>query len=440
MPPEVTRNGEARESGWFWATLMLSCVSVVAVVFALWELLENRFFRDVDYVTLHYLYMSRGIGSSLVLAVWAAWYVLRQRRRSEDALRASRERYRHLLEASPGAVALYDAGLRVSEWNAAAERLYGFAKEAVLGRPLPTVPPDRQRELRGLMDEVAAGRAVLDVETVRHDARAARIEVQLNLLPFSEGPGACEFMEVTADIREKIRLRQTLLELEKLTTMGKMAAGTAHHLNTPLAAALLRLQMMQDRPHDPRCAADLQRLEDGLHFCQQFVQSLLQFSRRPAAKKHPEALRATLESVLGFVAPQLTSKHARLSLDVGAIDGERVFADRNLLESLFLILISNALDAIAEGGSITVRCGRCGPEAVEVRITDDGPGVAAQDLPRLFEPFFTTKTPGKGTGLGLAIARNIVNEHGGSVRLENVGGGAAAVVELPLYLAPRATA
>src|SRR5215472_3961978 len=105
------------EKRWFWATLTLSSITIVSVVFAVMELAENRFFRDANYITLHYLYITRGIVSSLLLAFWAAWFVLRQRRRSEDDLRRWGERYRGLLEAFPGAVILYDAGLQVLEWN-----------------------------------------------------------------------------------------------------------------------------------------------------------------------------------------------------------------------------------------------------------------------------------------------------------------------------------
>src|SRR5512141_2505765 len=101
-----------REQRWFWGTLVLSSISIVALVFAFWELVENHYFRDLNYLSLHYLYISRGIASSLLLAFWAAWFVLRQRRIAEEELRRSRERYRGLLEASPGAVALYDASLR----------------------------------------------------------------------------------------------------------------------------------------------------------------------------------------------------------------------------------------------------------------------------------------------------------------------------------------
>ncbi len=425
-----------REARWFWATLMLSSASIVAVVFASWELVENRFFRDVDYVTLHALYMTRGMASSLLLALWAAWYVLRQRRRSEAELRRSWEHYRGLLEASPGAVALYDASLLVSEWNATAERLYGFSKQDVLGRRLPTVPSEKEAELLDLLRRAEAGLPVLDLETVRQDSRGVVFEVQLSLLPFNE-QGANRFLEVTADIRERVRLRQTLLEVEKLTSMGQMAAGTAHHLNTPLAALLLRVQMMRERGDALASEGGLEHLENGLLFCQQFVRRLLEFSRRPAAQKQPEAIAHTIESVTSFLAPSILAKRAHVSLDADSADQSLVLADRNLIEALFSILLGNALDAIADGGRIDVLCSHPSSGWIEIRIADDGCGVPADALPRVFEPFFTTKRPGKGTGLGLPIARNIVMEHGGSIRLDNgLNQGAVVVVELPVWQPP----
>ena len=422
-----------QERQWFWATLALSSLSIVAVVFAAWELVESHFFRDVDYLTLHYLYISRGIVSSLLLACWAAWFVLRERKAGEAQLRRSHERYRGILEASPGAVALYDKQLRVGEWNAAAERLYGYSKSEVLGNPLPTVPEARTAELERLLDQVEAGQPALDLETERRTRRGDRFAVQLSLLPFRELSGESFFLEVTYDIRERVRLREKLLELEKLTTMGQMAAGTAHHLNTPLASMLLRVQMMRERAGAQQ-KAELEQLEASLRFCQQFVRRLLDFSRRPQSHMQPEPVGSTLESVLSFLAPQLLQKQARVELELSSANGARVLADRNQLEALFLILLSNSLDAIAPGGSIAVRCVPAAAERVAVEIADDGCGIEKGALEQIFQPFFTTKPPGKGTGLGLAIARNILHEHGGELRLESAPRrGTVALVELPRY-------
>jgi PAS domain S-box-containing protein len=426
-------NHAGQQRRWFWATLALSSISVVAAVFALWELIESHFFRDVDYLTLHYLYVTRGVCSSLLLAFWAAWFVLRERQAAEKQLRRSHERYRKLLQVDPSAMALCDGSLKVLEWNAAAERLYGFSRADVLEVGLPTVPAAKQGELEEFLRRVRRGDAVLDFETVRRNREGTEIEVLLSLLPFLEDSGETYFLEVTNDIRERVRLRETLLQIEKLTTMGKMAAGTAHHLNTPLAAMLLRMSMIRSRA-SREIAPDLEQLESNIRFCQQFVRRLLDFSRRPETHKQPESLGGTVESVVSFLSPQVLAKRARLQVEVSTLNGAKVLADRNQLEALFLILVSNSLDALPEQGTIRIRARLLNQERVVIEVSDNGCGIDPVNLPRIFEPFFTTKPAGKGTGLGLAIASNILSEHGGAVRLDSAPGrGTTAIVELPLW-------
>ncbi|MGA2182929.1 MAG: ATP-binding protein [Bryobacteraceae bacterium] len=418
------------EKQWFWATLTLSSITIVSVVFAAWELVENRYFRDANYLTLHYLYITRGVASSLVLAFWAAWFVLRQKRIGEEDLRRSHERYRGLLEDFPGGVILYDKELRVAEWNASAERMYGYAKAEIQGRTLPTVPPATMAELRDLMGRVEAGEAVLDVETTRLDRSGAPFPVQLSLRPFRERDRPVHFLEATSDIRERVRWREAMIELEKLTSMGKMAAGTAHHLNSPLAALLLRVQLMRERAHGD---GDLAQLEDGLKFCRHFVQRLLEFARMGPVDKQNQDLAATVESVAGFFQPVVQTRHATLVTETSEARGLQVYADRNLLETVLLILLSNALDAIPVGGKICITCRPIRTGSIEVAVRDNGPGIGEANLARVFEPFFTTKEPGKGTGLGLSIAKNFVIEHGGSIRIESEAGqGATAYFDLPL--------
>ena len=429
-----------RRRSWFWATLVLSSISIIALVFAFWELVENRFFRDIDYVSLHYLYISRGIASAVLLAMWAAWFVLRDRRLAEQELRRSHERYRGLLESSPGAVVLYDGDLRVLEWNAAAERLYKFTKSEVLNLPLPTIPLDRQNEVRGFMRHVRSGGTVLDQETRRRQKSSDEIEVQLSLLPFRER-GSLYFLEVTSDIRERVRLRERLLELEKLTAMGEMAAGTAHHLNTPLASMLLRVQMMRDSAGPEHALEpDLIRLEQSIGFCQQFVRRLLDFSRRPAFAPEAEQIGKIIDAVLGFLSPSFTEKHAQLHWQPNGAAELAILADRNQIETLLLILLRNSLDAVECGGSIDISVLPDG-DRVEIGITDDGCGITAAHQAKVFEPFFTTKPPGKGTGLGLAIAKTIVEQHGGEIVLESMpGSGTRARVLIPVHVSKRAEA
>lgn len=421
------------ERRWFWATLALSSISIVGFVFAVWELLESRFFRDADYVTLHYLYVSRGVVSSFLLAGWATWFVLRGRRKSEQQLRRSRARYRGILNCSPAAIALFDSNLVVLEWNASAEELYGYKRTEVLGHALPIIPPEKQEELREFVAQASQGKPVLDVETRRLAKDGTLIDVQTNVLPYNEEEELGRyFLEVSIDIRERIRLRQTLLQIEKLTTMGKMAAGTAHHLNTPLASMLLRVQLARKHARNAGAEMDLGDLEDNIRYCQQFVRRLLDFSRRPQLTRRPEAIKDTLQSVLNFLSPQLAAKQACIMLDVDEVNGSAVMADRNQIEALFLILITNALDAVEMKGHITVRC-RTSNGSIHITIEDDGCGIEPANLPHIFEPFFTTKPVGKGTGLGLSIAATILQEHAGSMRIDSVPNkGTVVWLDLPL--------
>lgn len=415
-----------------WATLALSSISIVGFVFAVWELLESHFFRDADYLTLHYLYISRGVVSSFLLAGWAAWFVLRGRRRSEEELRRSRARYIGILNCSPAAIALFDSDLVVLEWNASAEALYGYRREEVLGQKLPTIPPEKLPEMQTFLAQASQGKPVLDVETRRRARSGTGIDVQTNVLPYQEEEPGRYFLEVSTDIRERIRLRQTLLQVEKLTTMGQMAAGTAHHLNTPLASMLLRVQLARKHAQNPSINTDLSDLEGNIRYCQQFVRRLLDFSRRPQLSRRPEAIEDTLQSVLSFLSPQIMAKQARLTLEMGQANHSVLMADRNQIEALFLILITNALDAIEPQGHVNLRCCTL-DHHIHITIEDDGCGIDAVNLPHIFEPFFTTKPVGKGTGLGLSLAATILQDHDGRMQIESaLQKGTTVHIELPL--------
>jgi len=192
--------------------------------------------------------------------------------------------------------------------------------------------------------------------------------------------------------------------------------------------------MMREGKFEGSLQADLERLESSVVFCQHFVQQLLRFSRAAPWQKQPENIAATLQAVAGFLSPQLVAKRIRLSLDLDGVNGALVLADRNQLEALFLILLSNAADAVRPNGNIRVRCEQPDKQHIEVQIADDGCGIESDVLPHIFEPFFTTKPPGTGTGLGLPIASNIIQNHGGSVRFDSAPQrGTTAIVALPLW-------
>ncbi|MBI4463209.1 MAG: PAS domain S-box protein [Acidobacteria bacterium] len=419
---------------WFWLTLLLSCATVLAIVFSVWELIEFRFFANLSFRQLHYLYVTRGLASSIVLAAWAVWFVLRERRKSEEELRRSRERYRIMLAHAADAVVLFDGDLKVLEWNPQASNLYGYSREEAVGQPLQTLRSPEREELRRALPQLQAGNPPVELETKRQRNDGESVDVQIRLSSFPDvESGQTVFLEVATDLREKIRLRQKALEIEKLASMGRMAAGTAHTLNTPLATMLLRMDMLKERLKGHPCQEEVDRLESSARFCQDFVQKLLQFSRRPEITLKCVEVKELLDSICTFFRPTFLLREHALFCDSHASDGFRILGDRNQMEAMFAALLMNALDALpVEGGTVALG-GRVCDKEVELFVRDNGCGIPEEQLEQIFEPFFTTKKAGHGTGLGLSIVRNIVEEHGGSIRLENnSAGGVTAWVHLPL--------
>lgn len=148
--------------------------------------------------------------------------------------------------------------------------------------------------------------------------------------------------------------------------------------------------------------------------------------------KEKQNLGLLVESVSAFFQPAIHSKGVLLFVDASAGTESNVNADRNLLETLLLILLSNALDAVLPGGEIRVFCREAAAGRTGFAVKDNGCGIKEADRKHVFEPFFTTKDPGRGTGLGLAIARNVVFEHGGTIEIESQpGAGTTVYVDLP---------
>lgn len=172
---------ESNNSGWVWGTLLLSCLTISIFVFAVMELVEQHFFRDLDYVQLHYLYVTRGMVSSVLLASWAVWFVLKDRRKSEEVLRRSRERYRAMLAHAADAIVLFDSDLNVLEWNPQATRLYGYANGEVVGAPLPTVGPGERKELHEILQRLQQKEPVVELATKRLNKSGECMDVAIRV-------------------------------------------------------------------------------------------------------------------------------------------------------------------------------------------------------------------------------------------------------------------
>ncbi len=215
-------------------------------------------------------------------------------------------------------------------------------------------------------------------------------------------------------------LQERMVQSQKLESLGQLAAGVAHELNTPLGIVLGYAQLMlQDFAPDSEYHEFLKIQEKHLHTCKRIVSDLLRFSRTTETNKKALNLNDVLEQVIAVVEHTFGLEKISLEREF-APDLPLIFGDQEKLQQVFLNLLNNAHDAIGSDGRVTVttRPDSKKGEAV-VSIGDTGTGIPPDALPRIFDPFFTTKPVGKGTGLGLSVTFGIVKDHGGHIEVES---------------------
>jgi two-component system NtrC family sensor kinase len=245
---------------------------------------------------------------------------------------------------------------------------------------------------------------------------------------------------VASKTRELKSAHEHMLHVEKMASMGKMAAVVAHEVNNPLSgiltyAKLLRKwvasgQAEQDKRDETMQCLDLIAAESRR--CGELVKNLLSLSRTAPMNLQSTDLRAVIDRCLLLVRHQLESAGVELQLKL-ADDLPRVPCDPAQIEQVLLALIMNAVDAMPRGGTLWLETRlSASQEEVEIEVRDDGAGIAPDVLPQIFEPFVTTKENGHGVGLGLAISRGIVERHNGRIEVESTfGRGSTFTITLP---------
>jgi signal transduction histidine kinase len=231
-------------------------------------------------------------------------------------------------------------------------------------------------------------------------------------------------------LREEVLLRQS----EKMSALGRLAAGVAHELNNPLTGIMGFSELLLQRETvPPTWREDLATIYQQSQRCRRIILNLLRFSRREVSKKEPVDLNALLESTLQMIRYDFLTSGIEL-VTVPSATSLIVAGDANQIQQVFLNLITNARQAMAQSSirrleiAIEQKTG-----SVFVHFEDTGNGIQKDILARVFEPFFTTKAPGEGTGLGLSICHGILEEHGGDLIVESQEGrGSRFTVQLPI--------
>ena len=257
---------------------------------------------------------------------------------------------------------------------------------------------------------------------------SAELELHVELLAeersysinYYTGPESDRVVCVYRDTTEEQLQIRRMLQTEKLAAVGQLAAGVAHEVNNPLGGILAFTELMlRDEGRSEKDMEFLSNVEHAALRCKKIVQSLLKFSRREQAERvRIDVNRAAEEAVVIFKTQLKSKPRARFCQELSAepliVDG-----DANQVEQVVLNLLVNAVQALKEGAGTVVLKSRAVDGHAEIRVEDDGIGIAPEVRSRLFEPAFTTKPPGEGTGFGLAICWRIAESHGGTIDVES---------------------
>ncbi len=398
-----------------------------------------------------------------------------QVKRTEDALRDSEARVHAILATAVDAVVVIDERGIVETFNPGAERMFGYRAGEVLGRNVNLIMPEPyrsdhdayianylrtgQKKIIGIGREVEGQRkdgSTFPAELAVSEARLGQRRVFVGIVrDVSERKQAeqalqesnrhlAETLAALQSKSEEVRATsQQLWQAAKLATLGELAASVAHELNNPLAIISLRVESLlsQTPAGDPK-RRSLEIVEQEVERMGNLVANLLQFSRRGQHQISTVDLREELTKTLELVHYHLRNRRIEVVQEI-ASRLPMIHADRQQLRQVFLNLLTNASDAMPNGGTLTLRAGPGeldgGRPAVIIEFADTGVGIPQEHLSRVTEPFFTTKEEGKGTGLGLAICRRVIQEHRGTMYIASeVGKG--TTVRLALAVVGGSTA
>ena len=244
----------------------------------------------------------------------------------------------------------------------------------------------------------------------------------MSVAPFQVGSGArLGTILILEDVTARVRLEEQLQHSDKMASIGLLAAGVAHEVNTPLAGISSYTQILrgQTGPDDPR-APILEKIEKQTFRAAKIINHLLNFSRSGSAEFESLDVNRLLSDVLSLLEHQLDRSRIVLRKEL-APGLPPVRGNENRLQQVFFNLILNARDAMPAGGWLTLSTEADG-DTVIVQVKDTGHGITREDVKRIYDPFFTTKSTSRGTGLGLSVSYGIVQEHGGAIFVDSTPG------------------
>ena len=367
-----------------------------------------------------------------VAQLYGAVQDITERKQAEEALRQSEEMARAILNATTESVLLLDDHGAILHLNrTAAQRLGNGVHELVGLQPQDftkySVSPALIKSRQDWIREV-----VRTGEPVRFEDRRGAIVFDTQMYPILDGQGNVTRLAVFGrDVTAQREAERRAARAQRLAAMGQLAAGLAHEINNPLQAIRSNLELVRDFDLEPdEQKARLNVIHHEIERLAGLSQDVLDFARPPDDTRYPISLASLMNRTLALVNKQLQLAHIQVTTDFPT-DLPSLPAVPGQIAQVLLNLTVNAIEALGDGGHLKVTAG-VDRDMLALAMTNDGPPIPEEHMEHIFEPFFTTK-PG-GTGLGLAICQSIIQQHDGTISVENLAddGGVTVTVRLPV--------
>jgi PAS domain S-box-containing protein len=374
--------------------------------------------EDVEILRTVSGYVAVAIENSLL-------YQEQQERAAE--LELLKELNESIVESINVGILAVDLDGRVTHCNSALEEMLDVHRDEAIGRLVEDLfAEDFAETLQQVLGEarwqLMELRNIYKLHTATRDGRSLVVNVALAPLQ-TDARDRTGALVVLEDVTGRMRLEEQLQQREKLSSIGLLAAGVAHEVNTPLTGVSSYTQMLLGMlpETDPKHAL-LQKVRRQADRASDIVNNLLNFSRTGSAAEFNELdITRVLDDTLQLLEPQLRRSQIEI---VRAYNDElpKAFGNAGKLQQVFTNLILNARDAIPAGGRITLSTFANEDQSISVEVADDGIGIAPENVAKIYDPFYTTKGIGRGTGLGLAVTYGIVQEHSGRIAVESLPG------------------
>ena len=368
----------------------------------------------------------------------------RRERMTEEQLRSTGEMLRSVFSASPLAIIATDVNGLVKLWNPAAERLFGWTRDEVIGKENPVVPDHARETIEARRELVRQGETITDLEARRARKDGSLVDVTVTVAATRDRDGLPDGVTVVyQDLTERKQLQAQFLQAQKMEAVGRLAGGVAHDFNNLLTvitsyAELLRADTKSDDPRDD----DLAQIQRAADAATGLTRQLLSFSRQRVIEPRVVDLNEVVAGATKL-ATRLIGTTVQMITDLDPATGS-VKADPGHIEQIVMNLAVNARDAMPRGGKLMISTRHVSASELNaefvagvsgyamVSVSDTGTGMDEATQQRMFEPFFTTKPLDKGTGLGLATVYGLVKQYEGFVRVKSaVGVGTMFEIYLP---------